>query len=65
MVDPQSTAAMLDAMAHLIYDISTSLDSFVSAPELRSAEPLSTGGELLHAWMEGRFVVRVRSHPRR
>jgi hypothetical protein len=65
VVDPQSTAAMLDAMAHLIYDISMSLDSFVSGPELRSAEPLGTGGELLHAWMEGRYVVRVRSHPRR
>ena len=51
MVDPRSTAAMLDAMAHLIYDISTSLDRFVSGPELRSAAPLGTGGELLHAWM--------------
>jgi hypothetical protein len=51
VVDPQSTAAMLDAIAHLIYDISMSLDSFVSGPELRSAEPLGTGGELLHAWV--------------
>jgi hypothetical protein len=49
VVDPQSTAAMLDAMAHLICDTSTSLDSFVSGPALRSVEPLGTGGELLHA----------------
>jgi hypothetical protein len=53
---------MLDAMAQLIYDVSMSLDSFVTGPDPRPAEPLGDGGELLHASMEGRYVVRVRCH---
>ena len=56
---------MLDAMAQLIYDVAMSLEGFVTGPDPRPAEPRGDGGELLHAWMEGRCVVRVRCHPGR
>jgi hypothetical protein len=47
---------MLDAMAQAIYDVSMSLDGFVTGPDPRPAEPLGDGGRLLDAWMEGRYV---------
>jgi hypothetical protein len=56
---------MLYAMAQPIYDGSISLDGVVTGPDPRPAEPLGDGGELLHAWREGRYVVRVRCHPGR
>jgi hypothetical protein len=56
---------MLDAMAELIYDVSTLLDGFMTGPDPRPAEPLGDGGELLHACMECRYVARVRCHPGR
>jgi hypothetical protein len=56
---------MLDAMAQLIDDVSMSLDGFMTGPDPRPAEPLGDGGELLHAWMECRYVARVRCHPAR
>ena len=38
-------------MRKAVFDISTSLDSFVAASHRRPEEPLGAGGERLHEWV--------------
>ena len=40
-------------MAKVIFDISMSLDGFVTASNVRPEEPLSEGGQRLHEWAFG------------
>lgn len=40
-------------MSKLIFDISTSLDSFTTAAGVRPEEPMGDGGQQLHAWAWG------------
>jgi hypothetical protein len=37
-------------MTKVIFDISTSLDGFVTASNVRPEEPLGDGGQRLHRW---------------
>ena len=40
-------------MAKVIFDISMSLDGFMTADNLRAEEPLGNGGQQLHRWADG------------
>lgn len=40
-------------MGRVVLDVSVSLDGFTAGPNVREAEPMGDGGELLHAWMAG------------
>jgi dihydrofolate reductase len=40
-------------MTKVIFDISMSLDGFVTASNVRPAEPLGDGGQRLHEWAFG------------
>jgi dihydrofolate reductase len=40
-------------MSKLIFDISMSLDGFVTGPNVRPEEPMGDGGERLHEWAFG------------
>jgi hypothetical protein len=39
-------------MSKVVFDISMSLDGFITAGNQSQEEPLGEGGQQLHAWME-------------
>jgi dihydrofolate reductase len=41
-------------MTKVVFDISMSLDGFITGPNVRADEPLGDGGERLHEWAFGR-----------
>jgi dihydrofolate reductase len=46
-------------MTRLKFDISMSLDGFITGPNPRREEPLGDGGEQLHEWMSGLTDLRA------
>ncbi|HWM02935.1 MAG TPA: dihydrofolate reductase family protein [Actinophytocola sp.] len=38
-------------MSKVVWDVSVSLDGFTAGPNVRPAEPMGDGGEVLHSWM--------------
>lgn len=48
-------------MGAVVFDISMSLDEFVTASNPRAAEPLGDGGQRLHEWAMSDYDKRNRN----
>lgn len=48
-------------MGQVIFDMSTSLDGYVTAPGVSADEPLGRGGEVLHRWAMGEDPADARA----